>query len=127
MKTRLSLAILAVKLRNDSVAVTAHRINRFKRLTETICELTKVCFIDNKNAMAHHLNRSNLHLNSRGSKVLGSNFCRYLRRANLPPPGQEFAMSAPGFGRITSKYANHATVSRYGTIYLNQIGRMTSH
>ena len=41
-----SLAISAVTLRNDSAAVTAHRINRFNRLTESICEQTNVCFID---------------------------------------------------------------------------------
>ena len=52
-----SLAISAVTLRNDSAAVTAHRMNRFNRLTESICEQTNVCFIDNKNVMAHHLNR----------------------------------------------------------------------
>ena len=33
-----SLAISAVTLRNDSAAVTAHKVNCFKRLTETICE-----------------------------------------------------------------------------------------
>ena len=82
-----SLAISAVTLRNDSAAVTAHRINRFNRLTESICKQTNLCFIDNRNVMAHQLNRSNLHLNTRGSKVLGSNLCRYLRRANLPPSG----------------------------------------
>ena len=47
--------------------------------------------------MGHHLNRSNLHLSSSGSKVLGSNFCKYLRRANLPPSGQELATAAAGF------------------------------
>ena len=46
-----SLAISAVTLRNDSAAVTAHRINRFNRLTESICEQTNVCFIDNKNVI----------------------------------------------------------------------------
>ena len=59
-----SLAISAVTLRNDPTAVTAHRINRFNRLTKIIYEQTNVCFIDNKNVMAHHLNRSNLHLNN---------------------------------------------------------------
>ena len=68
-----SLAISAVTLSNDSAAVTARKVNRFNRLTETICEQTNVCFIDNRNVLAHHLNRSNLHLNSSGSKVLGSN------------------------------------------------------
>ena len=91
------LAISAVTLRNDSAAVTAHRINRFNRLTKTICEQTNVCFIDNENVMAHHLNRSNLHLNIRGSKALGSNLCRYLRRANFSPSGQELAKAAAGF------------------------------
>ena len=47
--------------------------------------------------MAHHLNRSNLHLNIRGSKALRINFCRYLRRANLTPSGQELATVAAGF------------------------------
>ena len=85
-------------LRNDSAAVTARIISRFNRLTESICEQTNVCFIDNRNILAHHLNRSNLHLNSNGSKVLGSNLCRYLRRANLPPSGQELTTKlATGF------------------------------
>ena len=70
-------------LRKDSAAVTARKVNRFNRLAETICEQTNVCFIDNRNILAHHLNRSNLHLNSSGSKVLGSSLCRYLRRANF--------------------------------------------
>ena len=70
-----SLAISAVTLRNDSAAVTARKVNRFNRLTESICVQTNVCFIDNRNILVHHLNRSNLHLNSNGSKVLGSNLC----------------------------------------------------
>ena len=58
--------------------------------TGATCSLiTNVCFIDNRNILAHNLNRSNLHLNSNVSKVLGSNLCRYLRRANLPPSGQD--------------------------------------
>ena len=122
-----SLAISAVTLRNDSAAVTAHRINRFNRLTESICEQTNVCFIDNKNVMAHHLNRSNLHLNSSGSKVLGSNFCKYLRRANLPPSGQELATAAAGFRQDHFKVRKPSDRITMWNNYLNQVRRMTSH
>ena len=122
-----SLAISAVSLRNDSAAVTAHRINRFNRLTESICEQTNVCFIDNKNVMGHHLNRSNLHLNSRGSKVLGSNLCRYLRRANLPPCGQELATAAAGFRQDLFKVDKPSNCITMWNNYLNQVRRMTSH
>ena len=123
-----SLAISAVTLRNDSAAVTARKVNRFKRLTESICEQTNVCFIDNRNILAHHLNRSNLHLNSNGSKVLGSNFCRYLRRANLPPSGQELTTKlATGFRQDhfrVHKPLNHTTM---WTNYLSQVRDMTNH
>ena len=123
-----SLAISAVTLRNDSVAVTAREVNRFNRLAETICEQTNVCFIDNRNILAHHLNRPNLHLNSSGSKVLGSNLCRYLRRANLPPSDQELTTKlATGFWQDHSrvrKSLNHTTM---WTSYLSQVREKTNH
>ena len=123
-----SLAISAVTLRNDSATVTTRKVNRFNRLTETICEQTNVCFIDNRNILAHHLNRSNLHLNSSGSKVLGSNLCGYLRRANLPPSGQELTTKlATGFRqnhfRVRIPF-NHTTM---WTNYLSQVREMTNH
>ena len=108
-----SLAISAVTVRIGSADVTARKVNRINRLTETICEQTNVCFIDNRNILAHHLNRSNVHLNSSGSKVLGSNLCRYLRRANLPPSGQELTTKlATGFRQDhfrVRKLLNHTT------------------
>ena len=118
-----SLAISTVALRNDSAAVAAHRINRFNRLTESICEQTN---IDNRNVMAHHLNKSNLHLNSRGSKVLGSNFWRYLRRANVPPSGQELATAAAGFRQDHFKVRIPSNRITMWNNHLNQVRRMTS-
>ena len=119
-----SLAISAVTLRNESAAVTARKVNRFNRLAEQ----TNVCFIDNRHILAHNLNRSNLHLNSSGSKVLGSNLCRYLRRANLPPSGQELTTKlATGFRQGHSrvrKPLNHTTM---WTNYLSQVREMTNH
>ena len=116
-----SLAISAVTLRNDSAAVAAHGINRFNRLTESICEQTNLCYIDNRNIMAHHLNRSNLYLNNRGSKVLGRNFCRYLRRANLLPSGQELATAAAGFRQGHFKVRKPSNRIKMWNNYLNQV------
>ena len=123
-----SLAISAVTLRNDSAAVTARKVNRFNRLTESICEQTNVCFIDNRNILAHHLNRSNLHLNSNGSKVLGSNLCRYLRRANLPPSGQELTTKlATGFRQDHFRARRPLNHTKMWTNYLSQVRDMTNH
>ena len=123
-----SLAISAVTLRNDSAVVTARIINRFNRLTESICEQTNVCFIDNSNILAHHLNRSNLHLNSNGSKVLGSNLCRYLRRANLPPSGQELTTKlATGFRQDHFRVRKPLNHAKMWTNYLSQVRYMTNH
>lgn len=123
-----SLAISAVTIRNDSAAVTARKVNRFNRLTETICEQTNVCFIDNRNILAHHLNRSNLHLNSSGSKVLGSNLCRYLRRANLPPSGQELTTKlATGFRQDHFRVREPLNHTTMWTNYLNQVREMTNY
>ena len=123
-----SLAISAVTLRNDSAAVTARIINRFNRLTESICEQTNVCFIYNRNILADHLNRSNLHLNSNGSKVLGSNLCRYLRRANLPPSGQELTTKlATGFRQDHFRVRKPLNHTKMWTNYLSQVRDMTNH
>ena len=123
-----SLAISAVTLRNDSAAVTAPKVNRFNRLTETICEQTNVCFIGNRNILVHHLNRSNLHLNSSGSKVLGSNLCRYLRRANLPPSGQELTTKlATGFRQDHFRVRKPSSHTKMWTNYLSQVREMTNH
>ena len=123
-----SLAISAVTLRNDSAAVTARIVNRFNRLTESICEQTNVCFIDNRNILAHHLNRSNLHLNSNGSNVLGSNLCRYLRRANLPPSGQELTTKlATGFRQDHFRVRKPLNHTKMWTNYLSQVRDMTNH
>ena len=123
-----SLAISAVTLRNDSAAVTARKVNRFNRLAESICEQTNVCFIDNRNILAHHLNRSNLHLNSNGSKVLGSNLCRYLRRANLPPSGQELTTKlATGFRQDHFRVRKPLNHTKMWTNYLSQVRDMTNH
>ena len=122
-----SLATSAVTLRNDSAAVTAHRINHFNRLTESICEQTNICFIDDRNVMAHHPNRSNLHLNSRWRKVLGSNLCRYPRQANLAPSGQELATAAVGFRHDHFKVRKPSNRITVWNNYLNQVRRMTSH
>ena len=122
------LAISSVTLRNDSAAVTARIVNRFNRLTESICEQTNVCFIDNRNILAHHLNRSNLHLNSNGSKVLGSNLCRYLRRANLPPSGQELTTKlATGFRQDHFRVRKPLNHTKMWTNYLSQVRDMTNH
>ena len=123
-----SLAISAVTLRNDSAVVTARIINCFNRLTESICEQTNVCFIDNSNILAHHLNRSNLHLNSNGSKVLGSNLCRYLRRANLPPSGQELTTKlATSFRQDHFRVRKPLNNAKMWTNYLSQVRDMTNH
>ena len=109
-------------LRNDSAAVTARIINRFNRLIESICEQTNVCFIDNRNILAHHLNRANLHLNCNGSKVLGSNLCRYLRQANLPPSGQELKTKlATGFQQDHFRVRRPLKHTMTWTNYLSQV------
>ena len=122
-----SLAISAVTLRNDSAAVTARIINRFNRLTGSICEQTNVCFIDNRKILAHHFNK-NLHLNSNGSKVLGNNLCRYLRRANLLPSGQELTTKlTTGFRQDHFRVRKPLNHTKMWTNYLSQVRDMTNH
>ena len=100
----------------------------FELLDQVLLPIAVVPFLVRGLPLAHHLNRSNLHLNSSGSKVLGSNLCRYLRRANLPPSGQELTTKlATGFRQDhfrVRKPLNHTTM---WTNYLSQVREMTNH
>ena len=57
---------------NAKVSITNRRIKE-------LCAREELPFIDNNNIdRVHHLNRSNLHLNAEGTRLLANNFLRAL-------------------------------------------------
>ena len=70
-----SLAFSSVVTRD---AIAADKIESFNALAKTLCAKRYVVFIDKKSVTGRHLNRSRIHLNGEGDRILGENFCRYL-------------------------------------------------
>ena len=92
-----SIAISSVITRKD---VPVIKIARFNNLVRVMCSKMNVDFLDNHNLTKPHLNGSGLHLNSDGDKILGSNFCRYLRSPKVHTnrrPVKYPNTSLPGF------------------------------
>ena len=55
------------------------RVSQVNNVLKAKCNREGLPFIDNSNIQpAHHLNRSNLHLNSEGTRMLANNFLRAL-------------------------------------------------
>ena len=72
------IAISSVIKRYDN-RVPASKITRFNNVVKNLCMKHNTIFLDNDHIDRSLLNRSNLHLNQQGDRVLGNVFCTYLK------------------------------------------------
>ena len=70
-----AVIVSSLTLRNDK---HGHRIDPINQLVKENCNSRNIGFIDNSNIMKTHLNRSNLHLNPNGTKLLGENYLFFI-------------------------------------------------
>ena len=102
-----SLAFSSVVTRDD---IAADKIESFNALAKTLCAKRDVVFIDNKSITGQHLNRSRIHLNGEGDRILGGNFCRYLRDPSPPAKQQNTPAVTPPYFR--GQYKNHRPATK---------------
>ncbi len=105
-----NIAVSSVIMRNDG-RVNQEKILLLNRIINQWCINKNVHFIDNSNINCTHLNRSNLHLNKAGDRVLGKNICAYLKLVRIGyvnPPRNELVNSQSHFlykqKKSTNKY-----------------------
>ena len=94
-----NIAISSVIMRNDG-RVNPEQIFSLNCIINQWCINNNVHFIDNSNINSTHLNRSNLHFNKVGDRVLGKNICAYLKLIRIGyvnPPRKELANSQSHF------------------------------
>ena len=72
------IAVSSVVKRYDN-RVSASKITRFNDLANNLCTKHNTTFLNNDHINKSLLNRSNLHLNREGDRVLDSVFCSYLK------------------------------------------------
>ena len=73
-----NVAVSSVIKRFDG-KVKASKISNFNNILHELCIKHKITFVDNECIDNSMLNKSNLHLNQKGDRVLGSAFCQYLK------------------------------------------------
>ena len=59
------------------------KLEEANNLSLSLCKRYEVAFLDNSEIDQSHLNRSNLHLNRNGDKLLGEKFCSYLKLVKI--------------------------------------------
>jgi hypothetical protein len=128
-----NIAISSVIMRNDG-RVNPEKILLLNRIINQWCINKNVHFIDNSNINCTHLNRSNLHLNKSGDRVLGKNICAYLKLIRIGyvnPPRNELVNSQSHFlykqKKSTNKYPPLMRVNHSATweAHLNRVTYMT--
>ena len=70
------VAISSIVTRNDDLNDKADKVNYFLNIKANACNLG---FIDNANISKIHLNNSNLHLTTRGAKLLAKNIVDFIK------------------------------------------------
>ena len=80
------IAVSSVIKRYDN-RVPASNITYFNNLVNNLCSNRNITFLNNDHIDRSFLNRSNLHLNQLGDRVLGSAYCTYLKSARVRPTG----------------------------------------
>ena len=112
-----SLAISAVTLTNDSAAVNARKVNRFNRLTETICEQTNVCLLTTGICWPITSTDQIYISTAVGAKFLGATFVDIWDELTCLPLAKNWHQNWQRvFGRTTSEYSNLWTIPRCGPI-----------
>ena len=71
------VSVSGLTLRTDNLGAKARLVN--KKLIEE-CGKRNICFIMNDNINAGHLNRSKLHLNKNGTKLMTRNLANYINK-----------------------------------------------
>jgi hypothetical protein len=91
---RMESLIKVAKIHSSDVAVSSvvkrfdgklsnQKIEEANNLLLILCKRYEVAFLDNSEIDQSHLNRSNLHLNRNGDKLLGKQFCSYLKLVKI--------------------------------------------
>lgn len=113
------VAISSVIERYDG-QVNPTKINHYNSLVETLCSKHNINFINNNNIDKSFLNGSNLHLNWKGDKALGSAFCKYVKSFRVKTPN---SVSVP-MGE-NNQFFHHAYGhrNREWTLYLEYVSQ----
>ena len=77
------IGLSSITVRNDINVNT--KVKEVNKELEKLCEKKGFKFIDNKNIDNSCLNGSNLHLNSKGSAFLATNFIKFIRGKDVQP------------------------------------------
>ena len=94
--------------------VNNHKIEYYNKLVHDLCSKHKTTYIDNSYIGKSLLNRSNLHLNRDGDKVLGRAFCTYLKSNRIQNTNNHFF-------RLPSAR------QKEWTMYISHVKRMMKH
>ena len=74
----LNITVSGIVPRSDDLAIKAKEVNE---LLQRSCNERNIPFIDHENIdPSHHLNRSKLHLNKKGTKLISKTFTRYISK-----------------------------------------------
>lgn len=109
------IALSSVVRRYDGKVQTS-KINRYNSLLHDLCFSHSITFIDNDCIGQSLLNRSNLHLNRNGDRVLGSAFCTYLKSDRVE--------SVPAKNNEHFFRAAHGHQRRDWTMYLEYVNKV---
>lgn len=102
----MNVAVSSVVRRYDN-KVNPARIVEFNNLLHELCKKHKIAFISNNNIGQNELNRSKLHLNRKGDKMLGGAFCYYLRSLRVDKPNTSKRNKQPvNFRQTMNQYRN---------------------
>ena len=117
------IAVSSVIKRYDN-RVPASNITYFNNLVNNLCSNRNITFLNNDHIDRSFLNRSNLHLNQLGDRVLGSAYCTYLKSARVRPTGniQKPVGNDKQFFRQAYGHRN-----REWTMYLQYVNQALNH
>ena len=72
------VSVSGIVARSDKFASKARDVNKF---VQKLCQKRNICFISNNNiSPTSHLNKSKLHLNKKGTKMLSRNFIHEIKK-----------------------------------------------
>ena len=109
-----NIAISSVIERTDG-RISQGKIQLFNGMTKEWCVNNNVDYIDNANINSQHLNRSRLHLNRIGDRMLGRNLCTYLKGKRSNNTGIRAYQTSSSVNRpcFQDRYSNHIPIRKH--------------
>ena len=98
-----NVAVSGVIRRYDQ-KVTHARIVQFNTKVHELCKKHRITLIENDAINKQNLNRSLLHLNKQGDRLLGGAFCSYLRSIRPNNPGMRENVPTVNFWKTIRPY-----------------------